>query len=511
MKKIKDFIIKNKYYIIAFLFMLVISFLTPLNGDDWPNYNPETSLKWALSDAIRSYLTYESRIASRFLINILCYNKIIWNILNALAFSSIYWSLTKLFSVDNSKQYKMFFLLLVMIPCGMFGQVYTWVTGSITYLFPAALIITYFAYSLKVMKKYTFVNTPILIGINLIGGLFIDHCGAALVFINIILILKCIKENKKVPWIPIICLGLSIASVLIAYFAPGNVSRLSTTSDFAKLGLFSKIFLNYTNFIDYIYAVNPILALTMLIPICYMIDNVIKKNVILKRLLLILIYIIPVYSLVYHYDLYNPFIEYISSLDFYWKSDTLLTSVFVYVYWTVISILFIISIFYININNKKRDVYLMFLFVGLIPNLVMLLSPTWGFRTTYFSNIMIGALTISLIFEIINNEKYNSLDLKIIINVFYYFMIIYLLFIFCVICHFDNVRIEKIREQVESGKNEIIIKACPIRYIWNYNPYMEFHNSAYKNYIYYQNLTNNKDITITFTCLEQFSDVYRGW
>ena len=61
MKKVKEFIIKNRYYLIAFLFMLIICSLAPLNGDDWPNYNPNTSMKFAIVNAIKSYMTYESR------------------------------------------------------------------------------------------------------------------------------------------------------------------------------------------------------------------------------------------------------------------------------------------------------------------------------------------------------------------------------------------------------------------------------------------------------------------
>ena len=510
MKKVKEFIIKNRYYLIAFLFMLIICSLAPLNGDDWPNYNPNTSMKFAIVNAIKSYMTYESRFVSRVLINILCYYKVIWNVLNAVAFTSIYWSLSKIFDLKKNNEFKALLLVLILIPCSMFGQVYSWITGSITYLFPVAIILTYFAYTYKVMDKFTVKNVPILLIANLICALFIDHCGPALVAINMFLIVKKYLDTKKINIMNIICLVFSIISVLLAYFAPGNANRLSNTPGFENLSLLGKVFENYDNFLDYIYAANPILAILMVISVSYMIYKFIKKNCILKYILLLLIWIIPIYSLIYHYDIYNPFVNYTASLDFYWKSETLLRSPFVYGYWTVISVLFIVSILYILKNNKDKYYYLVCLLIGLIPDMVMLLSPTWGFRTTYFTNIVLSALAIKLIFEIFDRENYDGLDLKVIVNIGYYFMIAYLIFVFAVIMHFDIVRYNNIAKQYNDGNRDIVIVACPIRYVWNYNPYMDFHNMSYKNVLFTQKVIKDKDVEITFSWLDSYWDVFKG-
>lgn len=278
MKKFLEFVKKNKYYIIMFFTIFIISCLAPLNGDDWGNYNPDTTLMWSISDAIRSYLSYESRIVSRVLINILCYHKILWNILNSLAFVTIYWSLIKLFNIKDNLGYKLIGIIMLLLPCAMIGQMYTWVTGSITYLFPTALILGYCTYSLKVLKKYSIKNMPFLVIINLIGALFIDHCGVALIFINIFLIINYYHKNKKIPIHIFILLLLSICSLLIAYFSPGSSNRLAGSSEFANLSFFENIFSNYDNFLDYIYAANPILALLMLVPINYLIFQKIKRN-----------------------------------------------------------------------------------------------------------------------------------------------------------------------------------------------------------------------------------------
>ncbi len=143
--------------------------------------------------------------------------------------------------------------------------------------------------------------------------------------------------------------------------------------------------------------------------------------------------------------------------------------------------------------------------------MAMLLSPTWGFRTTYFTNIMLSALTIGLILNILLTEKYSGKDLKIIVNSVFTILIVYLISIFIIVRHFDVVRFENIQRQFEEGKTEILIKTCPIRYIWNYNPYMEFHAIAYKSYLLDKGIIDNVDVEFHFEALDGRRYVIRGW
>ena len=85
LKKMIDLSKKNKYYLIMFAFVLIISLLVPLSGDDWANYYPDITISKSISIAFKFYSTFESRIASRFLINLLCYHKVVWAIINALS------------------------------------------------------------------------------------------------------------------------------------------------------------------------------------------------------------------------------------------------------------------------------------------------------------------------------------------------------------------------------------------------------------------------------------------
>ena len=76
MKKFLEFVKKNKYYIIMFFTIFIISCLAPLNGDDWGNYLVgKLGIKNAFQSAWTLYFNWEGRLVSRILINILTYHK----------------------------------------------------------------------------------------------------------------------------------------------------------------------------------------------------------------------------------------------------------------------------------------------------------------------------------------------------------------------------------------------------------------------------------------------------
>ena len=88
----------------------------------------------------------------------------------------------------------------------------------------------------------------------------------------------------------------------------------------------------------------------------------------------------------------------------------------------------------------------------------------------------------------------------------------YYIFSFCVIRHFDNVRINNIRVQVKLGQNNLIIKNCPLKLIWNYNPNMEFHQKSYIRYLKYRGILNEEnEYTITLEDLDRKRYLFRGW
>ena len=82
--------ILKKEYILYFFFFLIIMCLSPISGDDWGNYLVgEQGIRHMVGNAIGMYFSWEGRFISRLLINILTYNKWLWNIVNSFVIFSI--------------------------------------------------------------------------------------------------------------------------------------------------------------------------------------------------------------------------------------------------------------------------------------------------------------------------------------------------------------------------------------------------------------------------------------
>ena len=136
----KKKIFKNRY-IYIFIFFLVLLILSPISGDDWGNYlvGKEGVYKW-FSIALGMYFDWEGRLVSRICINILTYNKWLFNICNSFLITSIIYLINKCI---KSKNKNIIFCLSIMSILCMniytFSQVFGWVAGNITYLFPAMM------------------------------------------------------------------------------------------------------------------------------------------------------------------------------------------------------------------------------------------------------------------------------------------------------------------------------------------------------------------------------------
>ena len=87
---------ENKIYIGIFIFILIILFLSPISGDDWGNHLEGTlGFRHMIGQAIGMYFSWEGRFISRILINILTYNKWLWNIINSIAIVGIIYYVEK--------------------------------------------------------------------------------------------------------------------------------------------------------------------------------------------------------------------------------------------------------------------------------------------------------------------------------------------------------------------------------------------------------------------------------
>ncbi|MDD4187286.1 MAG: DUF6056 family protein [Bacilli bacterium] len=512
-KKIKQFIKNNKIYIILFLFIYCISCCLPLTGDDWGNYQ-NISLYDSFRRAYLGYMSHESRWVSRVLITQLVYHKWLWNILNAFCFTSIFWSIIKLFDLQNKFSKMLFAISMVIIPCAMFAQVYAWVVGSITYLFPVAIILLYMTYLFKLGKIITRKNLLFIILTNFLTSFFVDHMAVVLFFINLIYFVFLKINKEKITVYNYIVILVSILSITGVLFAPGNLNRLATNSEFESLSIIGKILFNIPNLINYTFYANLVLLFLMTIPINYFFINILKRNYGIKYILTTVFNIIPIYTIIklsYQYNIFSN-LESAISFDFYFEeANFILNHNIGYIFYIIFALTYFISLLYIIKDKKKKNNYIILLLIGLSANGAMLISPIWGYRTAFFTTIILYGLTIAIINHIMNELKYCGKDLNLILKVILISLILFYSACFVLIARFDQNRISNISLQYKSknvSPNNIYLKILPLKIVHNYNMYWEFHQETYKDYLFHAGIINDVNININILPLQSIKGIY---
>ena len=452
MKKILK---KNYKYLILFVFFLIIMFLSPICGDDWGNYlEGIQGFKHMIGQAIGMYFSWEGRILSRLLINFLTCNKIIWNFINSGILISIIYLITIIIKPKNKKL--IFFLstlTILLMNIYTFSQVVVWLAGNITYLFVIPLIL-YYLYCLLNNKG----NKLILIMLNIIIPLFVEHTGILLVLINIYFIIKEYLKNKKVDKLLLLYLLISIVSISSMLLSPGSRIRTKGENiDFNNLSILKKILYNIPNYIYYTFLINTYLNIITNISNIYLIKNI--KNKYLKILSYIFMIPLPlILSVLVLKGLINKSVYYHNNI-------------YIIIYYIIYSLITLILL--IKTKNEKM---ILFYILGLSSNGIMLLSPTWGYRTSFASYIFLSITHIINIDKHIKENKLINLSLFIITILSMIFYLI--LYISIYRQYLDN------NNRIKNNLNNNIIEigAYPGFVNCNINPLDDFHIKKFKEY-----------------------------
>ena len=290
--KLKDNSIK--VYIGIFTFLLLIFFLSPIAGDDWGNYLEGTQgLRHMISQAVGMWFTWEGRFISRLLINILTYNKWLWNIVNSIMIVGIIYYTEKIVKFKHKKTGILLTIsVLLFMNIFTFSQVVTWLAGNITYLFVIPLLLMYF-YIIYNNKDKQKINILLII-LNIIIPMFIEHMAILLILLNIYFVINDYIKHKKINKKLIIFTLISIISFALMYFSPGNAIRSGMENlEFNKLSLFGKILYNIPNLIFYTYRINYFLILLLVIGSIILI----RKNI-NNKFIRIVLYLIELISVI---------------------------------------------------------------------------------------------------------------------------------------------------------------------------------------------------------------------
>lgn len=465
----KKYFKKNNLVLLGiFIFMLCISFFSPISGDDWGNYVVgKMGLKNMLNKAVSMYFDWEGRFISRLIINLVTYNKIIFNILLSLfvtVFVYIFGNISK--AKNKSIMYLGVFLSLFLVERVVFTQGFLWVAGSVTYFFPSILLLIYifiyYRYYDKIFKDkwYSIVLFSIF---SLILSLFVENITVCYVFINIILFIYKYISEKKFNKIILFNIMFSVVGLLIMMLSPGTKMRMLYENTVISDPLIIRLIKNYANFIYYTFTSNVCLVFLFNVVMSLILKkkNYKKKNKILINLFLFIpSTIISLGFILGYFD--------VSLLNILISKR----NVCVIAYYTLYGFL------YLYLVLKEEKIFHLLILSALISNFSMLVSPVWGPRTTLYTVIVLSGVNINLIALKINSNIILERLIYVVTGliVFVYLVTYYNVF------RYSRFISNEIDDAKSNEESEIILYEVPHYLVWDFTPYDEWHIKTFKEY-----------------------------
>ena len=348
-----------------------------------------------------------------------------------------------------------------------FSQVIVWLAGNITYFFVIPILLLYFYMMFSDQKKDK--KWILLFSlINIISPMFIEHMAIILILSNIFFISYSYYKNKKLDKTLIVYLILSIISTLTMFLSPGTKLRNGMENlEFNQLSFFGKIIYNIPNFIFYTYISNYSLLPILMLSSYYLVKNTIQRKEI--RILHYLFYLFPIFTII------GSLASFLGSNFFHLFSDSNhLLNIIYYILFTIdLIILFLIYTY------QKKDIKPLFFFgIGLFSNGVMMLSPTWGYRTGFSTYFFYSIASFLIIDQYISYKKIYSYLLSFLIACFILFFTI--LYISVHLQYKENYNL--IKEGITNHSKTISIYEYPAFVNCNINPSNEYHLNKFKEY-----------------------------
>lgn len=400
MGKVQTFLNKYLYNItlgLFFLFFLMISYWSPMAGDDWGyavggfNQNPFLL-------AYEQYFHWAGRILAEFYSFFVAPRKWIWNILNPIMFVSITYLLTKMSSNKKEKVQSLFLVLFLILSVkdNLRMQTYTWLIGGVYVL--STLLLLYCIYVVKkeyIDDKSLQIHQTFYAIISFSLPLMMENAGIGILVMNLLLVIFYFFNHNKRYQKYLLFVVLSGIGVMINLLSPGARFRLeSGHSDWLMLSIVDKIIINWPNLLRFTFVENRMLSLILALLLtlftfskyqgklrylpCILIDGV----VMLSSLSLTLQSKLNLSFFSLLYDIENP------------------TSLMVI---SVVYILFVASIFYrilTLLKNKDRYFALFLFLIAGACNTVMLGSPIFDYRSSIFTVYCFFCLIVFLFYQL---------------------------------------------------------------------------------------------------------------
>lgn len=386
--------------IFVFMLFFYITKLTPLAGDDW-GYAVLGRSNNPFVHAFKFYFSWSGRYFSELWGFIVAPRKWLWNILNPLMFTIIFISIISLINAKKNKILVMVVILGLMLSVQntLRIETYTWIMGS-TYVVPLMMLLIY----LNIIKPIIFENkefNKIKIILSILLNIYITLCmenvAAILVLLNILVIIFCYFNKDKNIKKFIVLLIVSIIGIIALRISPGSTYRLyRDNQEWLSMSIFQQISLNWKSFLNLTFIKNNYMLFGLGLSFSFLNYKIIKENKKIGYLLIIislftmLISILPILFDKVNIDILRIF------FDIEFSSFALL---FTSIFYPILVISLFVSI-WIGLSRDSALEASLYIMLGGSANLVMLISPIFGDRsslyTVYFIFILIGFIISSL-------------------------------------------------------------------------------------------------------------------
>jgi hypothetical protein len=456
--KILDF----KYNIMSliFLFILVISILSPLSGNDWVLFTH------GKSSILTSSLTFNNGgLISDYLARIFINNKGLFALFFAFIMAYLYHLLTPLFGkVENKYHYLLLPFFILILGIETFSYNIISVTGVVCYTIPSILIIIYFLYAYnKGNDKYKLIDYIILILIATYISLSTVHLAIAFLVSNAIYYAYRVVTFKGFPkqYIIIILLQvvLSLTSLVLI-----DKALLYTSIDL-MLG-------NIPKFINQTFSKNILIFIIGLIPINKFLDE--KMGTFsYKRVIIVLFSLVPILSLIYNFFNYSP--VNLNLVINKYNGIFATENWYFIIYYILYMLLYVISILHFIKRQKSRMYILTLLLTGLVTSTFKIFSPDFMDGSNILF-VMTFILSLSVVLKEVE-FKFNKWFLVITSALCIY----YLLLLF-MSRYIDYGRNKYIKEQINAGYTVVEVKSDPFLVVYRHNPSTPFLMRDFKKY-----------------------------
>lgn len=385
MRKIKKKHIILVILVIFWLVFAVISYWTPLAGDDW-GYALAARDMHPLYLAFQRYMDWSGRFFSELWGYLIAPNKWLWDWLNPTLFVGIFILILKTMKPTRNQILctLVTFFLIISVHDYVRMETYTWIMGT-TYIVPLFFMFLY-VYLVKGMifegtdKKWHF---WLCCGLNIYIPLCMENAAAALLFANIIICIYLYFNKKAYLKKFLIFLGISIIGLGILRFSPGATLRLTEHAEWNSLGIFGQLLENWNNFLTYTFINNRSLIFTLsAVLIIFVITN--KKFYKYKKwhigifVCVFLLGLIQSSSMSLHDWTNWSIFEHLYNLDLP-KVRYLLTGIY------GLYIIAVLIVIYTYFEDQSRLLGMFIFMIAGTANLVMLISPIFASRSSVYT------------------------------------------------------------------------------------------------------------------------------